>query len=167
MKKYLIKTKRLGLRFIKQEDSHYLEALDSDPEVKEFFPSGTLTREEIIALIDKCLSDCDHKELPCFIIFELKSEKFVGRAHFDQLDTGEIKVGYLLHKAFWDKGYATEVLQALLQWAKNHIDADEIIAYADKDNTASFRVMEKCGMTYYKDGYYKDMPSQFYRIKNK
>lgn len=96
----------------------------------------------------------------------MNSGEFIGEAYFDTLDTGEVKVGYLFHKKFWKKGYATEVLNAMLNWAKSNIDADYIIAYADKENTSSFKVMEKCGMEYYKNGYYLDMDCWFYRIKN-
>ncbi|AHE67150.1 GNAT family N-acetyltransferase [Legionella oakridgensis] len=166
MQKYLIKTDRLGLRFITKEDIHYLEELDNDPEVKEYFPSGTLDRKELQQLIEDYLSNCKHRNLPAFVVFRRDTEQFVGRAYFDHYETGEVKIGYLFHKNYWDKGYASEILCALLDWAKKNIDADYIIAYADKDNKASFRVMEKCGMTYYKDGTYKGMKSKFYRIKN-
>ncbi|QBR83893.1 N-acetyltransferase [Legionella israelensis] len=166
MKKYLIKTKNLGMRFIQKSDIQLLEDLEKDPEVKKFFPSGTLDRDEIQEMINDCLFECNKRNLPCFAIFELEKGEFVGRAYFDKFKTGETKIGYLFHKKFWDKGYATEVLQALLDWAKQHINADYIIAYADKEHTASFRVMEKCGMEYYRDGSYKGMESKFYRIKN-
>lgn len=42
-----------------------------------------------------------------------------------------------------------------------------IIAYADIHNVASTRVMEKCGMTYYKTDNAKGAPCRFYRIKNR
>jgi len=167
MQKYLIKTEHLGLRFIREEDFEHLKTLDKDPEVKEYFPEGTLTNNEINEFINECVSNCKFKNMPCFVIFKHDKNEFVGEAYFDRLESGEIKVGYLFHKKYWDKGYATEVLGALLDWAKDNIDADYIIAYADKENEASFRVMEKCGMEYYKDDTYLDMESRFYRIKNK
>lgn len=166
MQKYLIKTKHLGLRLIRKEDINYLEELDSDPDVKEFFPEGTLRSPEIKDFIKHCISSSENKNLPCLVVFKLKDEAFVGEAYFDQIETGEIKVGYLFHKKYWNKGYATEVLTALLAWAKSHINTDYIIAYADKNNKASFRVMKKCRMEHYKDDYYLNMDCRFYRIKN-
>lgn len=165
MQKFLIKTDHLGIRFITENDIQYLEGLDNDPEVKKYYPEGVLTKEELKDLINHCLDSCHNEQLPCFVIFELDTNAFAGRAYFDELKD-EIKIGYLFHKEFWDKGYATETLCALLDWAKQHIDAEYIIAYASKENPASLRVMEKCGMTYYKDGSYKGMKSKFYRIKN-
>jgi len=166
MQKYLVITKHLGMRFIRRDDAQYLEVIDKDPEVKEFYPEGTLTDKEIKDFINQSILTYKSKHLPCLVIFQLKNDDFVGEAYFNQLDTGEIKVGYLFHKKYWNKGYATEILTALLNWAKLNINSEYIIAYADIDNEASFRVMEKCGMEYYKDGEYLDMKCHFYRIKN-
>ena len=58
-----------------------------------------------------------------------------------------------------------EFLNALLSWAKIHMDTDYIVAFADKNNTASFHVMEHCGMQHYEDRNYLNMESRFYRIK--
>ncbi|ASQ44758.1 GNAT family N-acetyltransferase [Legionella clemsonensis] len=164
---YLITTKRLGLRPMSREDLAYLAELDQDPEVKKYYPEGTLSCHEIKQYMKECFYNFERKNLPCLVIFNLKTGEFVGEAYFDELETGEVKVGYLFHKKYWRRGYATEVLNALLEWAKNNIDRDYIIAYADKNHTASLRVMEKCGMEYYKDDVYLDMESRFYRIKNR
>jgi len=55
----------------------------------------------------------------------------------------------------------------LLEYARNHIDTDTIIAYAVTDNVGSTRVMEKCGMEYYKSDIAKGAECRFYRIKNR
>lgn len=167
MNKYLMYTKRLGMRFITESDSKYLQVIDKDPVVKKFFPEGTLTDQEIKEFIYESILACKEDQLPCLVIFQLKDDDFVGEAYFGQLETGEYKVGYLLRRKYWSKGYATEVLKALLNWAKIHIDTDYMIALADKKNKASFRVMEKCGMKYYKDGHHLGMDCHFYRIKNR
>ncbi len=167
MDDYLIKTKHLGLRLLRKDDVKYLKHIERDPKVKEFFPEGLLSDKEIKEYINETLVLYKEKHLPSCIIFRLSGEKFIGEAYFNQLDSGEIKVGYLLHQKFWNKGYATEILKALLKWARDNIDTDYIIAYADRKNTASFRVMQKCGMKYYKKGRYLEMDCYFYRIRNK
>ncbi len=167
MRKYLINTPHLGMRFIRKDDAHYLEEVDKDPEVKQFYPEGTLTDQEIQEYIDESIVNKKENNLPCFLIFKARNNDFVSEAYFDRLDTGETKIGYLFHKKYWNKGYATEVLKALLRWARLHIDADYIVAYADRENEGSFRVMEKCGMKYYKTGTFLKMDCHFYRIKNR
>ena len=59
------------------------------------------------------------KGLPCFLMFELETDNFVGRCGFGPIETSE--VGYLLHKKFWGKGYASESLTFRLEWAKENI----------------------------------------------
>lgn len=167
MRKYLINSTHLGMRFIRKEDERFLKEIDTDPEVKRFYPEGTLTDLEIQEFIDDSIKNKKENQLPCFLIFKARNDDFVGEAYFDRLETGETKIGYLFHKKYWNKGYATEVLKTLLRWARLHIDADYIIAYADRANEASFRVMEKCGMKYYKSDTYLNMKCHFYRIKNR
>lgn len=56
-------------------------------------------------------------------------------------------VGYVLSCDYWNKGYATEALTAVIQELFN--DGFEVVnAEHHIDNIASGKVMEKCGMKY-------------------
>ncbi len=57
-------------------------------------------------------------------MFLNETEEFVGRCGFGLDETGEIEVGYLIHKKFWGNGYASEALEALIIWAKKNIKVD-------------------------------------------
>ena len=166
MQKYIIETKRLGLRFLQKEDIDYLAKLNSDPDVRQFFPDGTQNREQTELRLNDFISYYETKGLPCFVMFELESGEFVGRCGFSPVESGEIEVGYLLHKKFWGKGLASEVLTTLLEWAKQNIYADYIVAFAPLEHIASQRVMQKCRMEHYKNDTAKGVQCSFYRIKN-
>jgi RimJ/RimL family protein N-acetyltransferase len=60
---------------------------------------------------------------------------------FEQL--GEREVGYWLGKEYWGKGIATRVLEQFLK----HVKTRPLYAHVAKHNTASRRVLEKCGFT--------------------
>lgn len=165
MNKFMIETKRLGLRLFQKEDIDNLSELNSDPDVRAFFPDGTQSREQTEARMNDFISYYEEKGLPCFVMFELESNEFVGRCGFGLVETGEIEVGYLLHKKFWGKGLASEALTKLLEWAKQNITADYIIAFAPLEHIASQRVMQKCGMEHYKNDNAKGVQCSFYRIK--
>lgn len=167
MQKYLIETNRLGFRLLELEDINYLDELESNPEVKQFFPGGPRGRDKTEAMIQKFIAYYQEKGLPCFLLFDLESGDFIGRAGFGITESGDIEIGYVLHKKFWGKGFASEAVTALLQYAREHIDVDYIIAYADLGNIGSTRVMEKCGMIYYKTGIAQGIECRFYRIKNR
>lgn len=121
------------------------------------------TNRQIAVRINDFISYHQEKGLPCFIIFELETNAFIGRAGFGPLETGEIEVGYVSHKKFWGKGYASEILMQLLVWAKDNIPADYIIAYCLVGNIGSWRVMEKCGMKYVKNDTAKGFECKFYK----
>src|SRR5438128_810597 len=71
MQKYMIKTQRLGLRPFQQSDIDYLAELNSDPEVREFFPDGTQNREQTEARMNDFISYYKEQGLPCFVMFDL------------------------------------------------------------------------------------------------
>ena len=54
---------------------------------------------------------------------------------------GERNVGYWIGREYWGKGIATRALAAFL----GHVQARPLYARTAKHNTASIRVLEKCG----------------------
>jgi RimJ/RimL family protein N-acetyltransferase len=62
-------------------------------------------------------------------------------ASFEQF--GNLEVTYWIGKEYWGKGIATKALSAFLSCMKTR----PLYARAAKDNSASIRVLEKCGFT--------------------
>jgi ribosomal-protein-alanine N-acetyltransferase len=63
-------------------------------------------------------------------------------------DTGAIEVGYNLSERYWRQGYGYECATAWLKYGFETGGLDRIVAVADPANVGSWRIMEKCGMTY-------------------
>ena len=59
----------------------------------------------------------------------------------------EGELGWILHKNYWKKGYATEAARAVKDFAINDLHVSRLIAHCDSRNTASRRLMERLGMT--------------------
>jgi RimJ/RimL family protein N-acetyltransferase len=55
-------------------------------------------------------------------------------------------IGYCLNKAYWNKGYATESTQALLEFGFARLKLHKISALCDPENIGSNRVLKKSGM---------------------
>jgi ribosomal-protein-alanine N-acetyltransferase len=163
---HTLSTLRLCFRPCSLEDLDDFAALNSDPEVRTFFPGGVQTRAQAEARLREFMAYDESHGLPCFVLTERSSGQFVGRAGFGLTDAGEVEVGYLLHKKFWGQGYASEALIALMAYAKRHITADWIMAFTPIEHTASIRVMHKCGMQHYKDAQAKGVLCSFYRMHN-
>ena len=159
---YLFKTERLGFRLVTEGDFDYLLMLSTaDPK------TWSSDSKEIEETIKNDIKHFSEKGYGAFLVFDIESGEFIGRAGFGITESGETEVGYVLHKKFWGKGYASEAVAILLKYAREHIDVDYIIAYADVGNIGSTRVMEKCGMSYYKTDIAKGIECRFYRIKNR
>lgn len=79
-------------------------------------------------------------------IVERESRQLIGRAGLINPDGWPgPEVGYLLGKAWWNRGYATEAARAALDWAFRARDFDRILSLIDPDNAASIRVAERIG----------------------
>ena len=76
-------------------------------------------------------------------------------------ETDEVEVGYLLRKAFWGNGYATEGARAALSYGFDPIGLKQIIGLTHPENTASQNVLRKCGMRFVEQKEYFGM--QLYR----
>jgi RimJ/RimL family protein N-acetyltransferase len=59
-----------------------------------------------------------------------------------------LEVSYAFSPIAWGKGYATELVQASLACAFGPLAVSVVHAFAKKQNTASVRVLEKCGFAY-------------------
>ncbi len=56
---------------------------------------------------------------------------------------GRCEVGYWIGRAFWGRGIATRAVGLFLE----RLEERPVYAYVAKENTASRRVLEKCGFT--------------------
>lgn len=57
-----------------------------------------------------------------------------------------VEVGYVLGRAWWGRGFMTEVMRAVTDWALAQPDIYRVWAVCDVDNRASARVLEKAGL---------------------
>lgn len=145
---FLFEADNFGFRPVTDSDLNYFQMLDADPETMSFFPSGVRSTQEIQDKIKKYVAGYKKNGYGVFLVFDLTSGKFIARAGFDDIESGEIEVGYVVLKEYWGKGLASRILNVLLRWAKNNIQRDKIIAFTPTNHIASERVMQKAGMVY-------------------
>jgi len=68
---------------------------------------------------------------------------------------GEVMIGYSVLEPFQRKGYGSEAVRALVNWAFAHGSINRVIAETFPDNRASIRLLEKCGFEYAGRGFEK------------
>jgi [ribosomal protein S5]-alanine N-acetyltransferase len=59
----------------------------------------------------------------------------------------DVELGYTLARSAWGRGYATELGQALVEYAFTTLRVPRVVAQVEPANTGSRHVLEKLGMT--------------------
>ncbi|MBL0882196.1 MAG: GNAT family N-acetyltransferase [Chitinophagaceae bacterium] len=62
-------------------------------------------------------------------------------------DKGEIEIGYGTYDEFQGRGYMTEMVAGMIEWAKKQKTVKAIMASTNKENFASFKVLVKNNFT--------------------
>ena len=148
-----LETERLFLRQLTLDDAPLLHAMDSDPEVMRYISKGKPTpletiTDEVLPRVLRYYETSDH--LGSWAAHERASGDFTGWFHLrpDRFVEEEMELGYRLMRRFWGRGYATEGTRALVEKAFTEWDIDRVVASTLTGNTASQRVMEKCGLRF-------------------
>jgi len=86
----------------------------------------------------------------CLVIIDKETGMPVGVTGFqiDENDRSRAEVGYLLIPEHHGKGYGTESLQKLVQFAIDELNLSCLTATVTDGNDASCRVLEKCGFVF-------------------
>ena len=99
-------------------------------------------------MLNGCLEHPDQWEWYAIWMIELKDGAHIGELCFKGLSAdGVAEIGYGINEEYQSNGYATEAVRAVLEWAFTYPEVTAVEAETDSDNTASKRVLEKCGFT--------------------
>lgn len=147
-----LETPRLALRRFTPEDVNNLWEVESDPEVMRHLNGGRPTPYDVICDTDipRFLAyHRDHEGLGYWAAEEKGTGEFIGRffLKLGRSDPEALELGYRLKRSAWGRGYATEGVGALVRTAFVDLAAPMVTAFTTLENRASWRVMEKAGMS--------------------
>lgn len=150
----IVETERLVLRQFCLSDADAMNRVFGDPEVMRF-GDGIQTMQWVQDCLGRCLDNDQQKSgIEPWAVVEKSSTETIGYCglfHFpDVCGQPETEIGYRLARAYWRKGYATEAVMAVRDYAFNTLGIARLIAIIDPQNLASIRVAEKAGMRYEK-----------------
>ena len=161
-------TQNLLVRQYKPEDVDELFRLMSDVRVHQYtkdknHPWDRLRTERYIQFfIEK-----NFMTLDCFhgAVIEKASNKMIGLAGLNLYKENETEIEWKLGVDYWNKGYATEIGRAILSESFKTTTIAGIYGMADRENTASRRVLEKIGMEYLGIHEFRNKNYAFYHVK--
>lgn len=156
-KEPILETERLILRPITLDDAEACFSWGSDERVARFMCYPTAKDiSETIAWIKTTFVDEEEWNWA----FVLKSENRVigtGGIGPNKFMDGYWGIGYNLHYDYWHKGYCTEAMRAIVDYAHNELGVNKICSDHAVDNPRSGKVMEKLGLKFHHYGEYSKL----------
>ncbi len=143
-KQTVIKTKRLSLHPFEYKDKHNMIDILTNEEVGKTFMVPVFEKEEQKTLLFESylkLSNSTER----FVYGIYLKENLIGFINDVGVENGEVEIGCVISPKFKGKGYATEVVTAVISEVFS-CGYSTVLAGAFEGNFASIRVMQKCGM---------------------
>ncbi|SFT73375.1 Protein N-acetyltransferase, RimJ/RimL family [Lishizhenia tianjinensis] len=150
MRKVELNTERLTLRSVLLSDLDEVHALHSSPAVDEYNTLGIPENiKQTRDLLCEWVLSSEKEEGRKLTLAVLNEDKaFIGLI---AINTGRAvyqsaEVWFKYHKKFWNKGYATEALKAVIDFGFDQLKLHRIEAGCAVENIRSKKVLEKAGM---------------------
>ncbi|WAS96954.1 GNAT family N-acetyltransferase [Nannocystis punicea] len=145
-----LRTQRTLLRPFSLADVPEAFAVFGDPVVMRY-AAGAPDRDTAAtrARLERYIAHQEHHGFSKWSVRDAQTGAYLGDAGVLHLpETGELELGYRLARTHWGRGLATEVASAWLGHAREVLRLQGLIAFADRRNTASIRVLHKIGMQF-------------------
>lgn len=144
-------TERLKLRFIELSDLDAIHCLHSLPETDKYNALG-IPKDiaETKSIIEPWIAAHEKTTIKnyTFAMDKRSNEAFIGLFGL-KLGKEKYKMGevwYKIHSDYWNQGFATECLKAVINFGFDSLGLHRIEAGCAVENIASIKVLEKAGM---------------------
>jgi RimJ/RimL family protein N-acetyltransferase len=146
-----IQAERFVLRPLRRSDAGLIRFYASDKRVA----AGTraiphpLPPGAVEALIDRAMTPTRSEDVWAMDGSAVGQAEVLGLVSLNRMDRRQSEIFYWVAPAFWNTGFATEAVQAVID--ANPHDAAQIFAEVFQDNPGSARVLTNCGFEYLGD----------------
>jgi ribosomal-protein-alanine N-acetyltransferase len=145
----VIETPRLLIRLAEDRDAEPFLAIHTDPDVIRWLggPRPKTVGDELERIARRRTMQ-EELGFTMWTVEERATNEVVGLAGLFPVEEigDEIEVAYHFRKDRWGRGYATEAAQACLDYGFEAARLPRVVGLVAPQNTASARVLEKCGM---------------------
>ncbi|MCB2290870.1 GNAT family N-acetyltransferase [Clostridium sp. CS001] len=143
----ILETERLIIRGFNHEDIDLIYDINNDPECIRYNSWDSMSYEDCQKDIKKWIGQYSNFPGTGVFCVEDKNEKTkIGMAFIVKTSKdGEFEIGFRLRKMCWYKGYAKEITRGYINYSRNKLNANSVIAEVYADNLKSRNVFEKLG----------------------
>jgi ribosomal-protein-alanine N-acetyltransferase len=147
-----IRTARLELRLLAEDDASDVFAYASDPEVAMntswFAHSRPEESEEYVRFVVGAHSEADGSLRHVWAIRLAGEAAVIGTIDFVQDSESRGHIDFALARPFWGQGIVTEAVRGVLGWVFRRLPClDEVRSGGLSRNVGTMRVLEKLGFT--------------------
>jgi RimJ/RimL family protein N-acetyltransferase len=139
---------RLALRELALDDLDFVAEMLADPVVMCYYPKR-LSRIEAQGWIERQRERYRRDGHGLWLVAEQETRQPVGQIGLLRQEVGgnaEWEIGYLLHSAYWHRGYATEAGTVIRDYAFRALRPPRVISLIRPENIPSQRVARRLGM---------------------
>jgi RimJ/RimL family protein N-acetyltransferase len=142
-----LRTERLVLRMLREDDLDGYAAMAGDPEVTRYLgDGGTLSRADAWRQMAMILGHWQLRGYGMWAVEESATGRFAGRiGFFNPEGWPAFELGWTLAREFWGRGYATEGARRALEYGFDEMGREHVISLIRPDNAPSVRVAERLG----------------------
>lgn len=138
-------------KFTRNYQSAYVDLAMKDDVMKHITGAG-LTHEQALERFQVALDADKGRDDMGFLAVNLKeSGAFIGLGKIVPFENRMTEIGYALLPEFWGKGYASEITNCLVEYARELGSVVELIGLVDPGNQPSIRILMKHGFVFYRE----------------
>ena len=144
-----IKTNRLVLRPVRFGDEAEIHQYAGDPDITMMYFLPNETFEETADFVKRCVTEWDSADQMGFEFVIIYKGRIIGGCDADlshSEDRSYATLGWIIHKDFRKRGFASEAASALLTYTFDNLGVDKVYAQCDINNQDSLGVMKRIGM---------------------
>jgi RimJ/RimL family protein N-acetyltransferase len=147
MKEVTLETERLLLRWFREDDFADFCEICAEPEVMHFLGDGKpMAPMEVWKQMATLMGHWYFRGYGFWAVEEKQTGRMVGRIGFmNPAGWPGFELGWILGRASWGKGYATEGARRALEYAFTEMNRDHVISLIAPANVNSIKVAERLG----------------------
>lgn len=136
-----MKTNRLYIEKAIEGDFEGLVKLHTCPIVRKYL-GGKLDYDLSSSLARDLIKESSDR----FWVIKDKKKNFLGTIELSKHhDSNDLEVSYMLMSDAWGRGYAKEALEKVIEYSRNNLKLDKILAETQTLNLRSVKLLKKCG----------------------
>ncbi|MGM8215003.1 GNAT family N-acetyltransferase [Bacillaceae bacterium W0354] len=140
----MIETVRCLVQPIERTDFNDVKELYLNEEVRKFL-GGVREKSSVKHVFDEMINSDIQSYY--WAVRKRDTSEFIGLISLDPHHDGDnLEVSYQFLPKWWNKGYATEVVRVIIDFAFNTLNLPKIVAETQIANTSSCKLLEKLGM---------------------